>query len=157
MKKNHPETDAIRIQLERSGGQGHRDGTVRADVDGLPVLLVAEGGDPEPGGPHLDPLERHEEIRVQARMRHLDDDVDQLADVLGADVAAAHADELVTAVKLYPAGATTNSESGVTDLERIYPVLAAMAEQGLPLLVHGEVTEELVALAELLGLDRVLI
>jgi dihydroorotase len=43
--------------------------------------------------------------------------------------------------KLYPAGATTNSDSGVTDLRRIYPVLEALQEQGLPLLLHGEVTD----------------
>ncbi|KAG5189631.1 dihydroorotase, homodimeric type [Tribonema minus] len=46
----------------------------------------------------------------------------------------------VHAVKLYPAGATTNSDSGVTDLAKVYPVLEAMAEVGMPLLVHGEVT-----------------
>ena len=56
-------------------------------------------------------------------------------------MAVARASGAVAACKLYPAGATTNSESGVTDLERLYPVLAAMAEQGLPLLVHGEVTD----------------
>ncbi|HDZ55120.1 MAG TPA: dihydroorotase [Pseudomonas xinjiangensis] len=44
------------------------------------------------------------------------------------------------AAKLYPAGATTNSDSGVTALEHIYPALEAMAEIGMPLLVHGEVT-----------------
>ena len=49
--------------------------------------------------------------------------------------------EQVFAVKLYPAGATTNSDSGVTDLENTYPALEAMAEHGIPLLVHGEVTE----------------
>ncbi len=52
----------------------------------------------------------------------------------------AHADGLVTAAKLYPAGATTNSDSGVTAIENIYPALEAMAEVGMPLLVHGEVT-----------------
>lgn len=57
------------------------------------------------------------------------------------EMARARASGAVAACKLYPAGATTNSESGVTNLERIYPVLAAMAEQGLPLLVHGEVTD----------------
>ena len=45
------------------------------------------------------------------------------------------------AVKLYPAGATTNSESGVTELGAVYPVLEAMQRLGLPLLVHGEVTD----------------
>ena len=47
---------------------------------------------------------------------------------------------LIHAVKYYPAGATTNSESGVTALDKVYPVLEAMAKQNLPLLVHGEVT-----------------
>lgn len=46
---------------------------------------------------------------------------------------------LIHAVKYYPAGATTNSESGVTALDNVYPVLEAMAKQNLPLLVHGEV------------------
>lgn len=48
---------------------------------------------------------------------------------------------LVHAVKLYPAGATTNSAAGVTDLRKCYPVLEAMQEVGLPFLVHGEVTD----------------
>ncbi len=47
----------------------------------------------------------------------------------------------VVACKLYPAGATTNSDSGVTAVEHIYAVLEAMAEHGLLLLVHGEVTD----------------
>ncbi len=47
----------------------------------------------------------------------------------------------VVAAKLYPAGATTNSASGVTDIRRIYPVLQAMSECGMLLLVHGEVTD----------------
>ena len=47
----------------------------------------------------------------------------------------------VFGVKLYPAGATTNSAAGVTALDRVEPVLARMAERGLPLLVHGEVTD----------------
>ena len=46
----------------------------------------------------------------------------------------------VVACKLYPAGATTNSDAGVTDLRKIYPTLAAMQRAGMPLLVHGEVT-----------------
>lgn len=46
----------------------------------------------------------------------------------------------VHGVKLYPAGATTHSDAGVTALERCYPTLAVMEELGLPLLVHGEVT-----------------
>jgi dihydroorotase len=47
----------------------------------------------------------------------------------------------VVAAKLYPAGATTNSASGVKDIRNIYPVLAAMADCGMLLLVHGEVTD----------------
>ncbi len=47
----------------------------------------------------------------------------------------------VAALKLYPAGATTNSEAGVKSLEAIYPVLEAMERHDLPLLVHGEVTD----------------
>ena len=57
------------------------------------------------------------------------------------DVAAAAASGLVIAVKLYPAGATTNSASGVTDIVKVTPVLERMAEIGLPLCVHGEVTD----------------
>ena len=47
----------------------------------------------------------------------------------------------IHAVKLYPAGATTNSDFGVTDLRKCYKVLEAMQEVGMPLLVHGEVTD----------------
>lgn len=47
----------------------------------------------------------------------------------------------ITAVKLYPAGATTNSDAGVKDLEKIYPVLEVMEEIGMPFLVHGEVVD----------------
>ncbi len=58
------------------------------------------------------------------------------------DVAAAAAEGLIAAVKLYPAGATTNSDSGVRDFARVRGVLERMAEIGLPLCVHGEVTDE---------------
>ncbi|MEO6153325.1 MAG: dihydroorotase [Croceibacterium sp.] len=58
-----------------------------------------------------------------------------------ADLAAGFADGVFTAAKLYPAGATTNSASGVTDLARIRPVLERMAEIGMVLCVHGEVTD----------------
>ncbi len=57
-----------------------------------------------------------------------------------ADITAAKASGHVVAVKLYPAGATTNSSHGVTDLQKVYPVLEAMSTSGLPLLIHGEVT-----------------
>lgn len=56
------------------------------------------------------------------------------------DLAAGFADGVLTAAKLYPAGATTNSAHGVTDIARIMPVLERMAELGMPLCVHGEVT-----------------
>ncbi len=58
------------------------------------------------------------------------------------DVAAGASSGLITAVKLYPAGATTNSASGVRDIKKVYAVLARMEEIDLPLLVHGEVTDE---------------
>ncbi|AMO57143.1 dihydroorotase [Endozoicomonas montiporae] len=54
---------------------------------------------------------------------------------------AAKAQGNIKALKLYPAGATTNSDSGVTDLSHVYDTLAAMAECDIPLLVHGEVTD----------------
>ncbi len=57
------------------------------------------------------------------------------------DVEQSAASGLVKAVKLYPAGATTNSDSGVRKMENVYPVLERMSEIGLPLLVHGEVTD----------------
>jgi dihydroorotase len=74
------------------------------------------------------------------------------------DVAAAAAEGLVTAVKLYPAGATTNSESGVRDLGRAMPVLERMADIGLPLCVHGEVTDPAVDIfdREAVFIERVL-
>lgn len=75
-----------------------------------------------------------------------------------ADVAAAHASGLVKAVKLYPAGATTNSQSGVTNFQNVRPVLEKMAEIGLPLCVHGEVTDPSVDIfdREAVFIDRVL-
>jgi dihydroorotase len=58
-----------------------------------------------------------------------------------AEIAAARASGAVHAVKYYPAGATTNSDAGVTDLAKCHGVLAEMEKQGMPLLVHGEVTD----------------
>ena len=74
------------------------------------------------------------------------------------DVAAAHASGLITAVKLYPAGATTNSASGVADFSRVQGVLERMAEIGLPLCVHGEVTDPDIDIfdREAVFIDRVL-
>lgn len=64
----------------------------------------------------------------------------------------------IHAIKYYPAGATTHSEYGVTDLRMIYPVLGAMEEHGIPLLVHGEVTDPEVDIfdRECVFIDRVL-
>ena len=74
------------------------------------------------------------------------------------DVAAAAASGLIKAVKLYPAGATTNSASGVGDFGRVAGVLERMAEIGLPLCVHGEVTDPEVDIfdREAVFIDRVL-
>ena len=57
------------------------------------------------------------------------------------EIGRAVASGVIKGVKYYPAGATTNSDAGVTDMRRTDDALAAMAEAGLPLLVHGEVTE----------------
>lgn len=57
------------------------------------------------------------------------------------DVEHGAASGLIKAVKMYPAGATTNSESGVRNIENVYPVFERMSEIGLPLLMHGEVTD----------------
>jgi dihydroorotase len=56
------------------------------------------------------------------------------------DIRKASTSEYIFAAKLYPAGATTNSDAGVTDIRQIYPLLDAMQEYQLPLLVHGEIT-----------------
>ena len=57
------------------------------------------------------------------------------------DIAAAAQSQLVCGVKLYPAGATTNSAAGVTGLESLKPTIEAMQTHNLPLLIHGEVTD----------------
>lgn len=57
------------------------------------------------------------------------------------DIHRARASGFVHAVKYYPAGATTNSDSGVTDLQRCEAVFQALQETGMPLLMHGEVTD----------------
>jgi len=74
------------------------------------------------------------------------------------DVAAAFAGGLISAVKLYPAGATTNSASGVADFDRVRAVLERMAAIGLPLCVHGEVTDSDIDIfdRESVFIDRVL-
>ncbi len=69
-----------------------------------------------------------------------------------------HAEGVWIAAKLYPAGATTNSASGVTDVARLTPVLERMERIGMPLLVHGEVTDPAVDIFDREGvfIDRVL-
>jgi dihydroorotase len=56
-------------------------------------------------------------------------------------IEAARSSGFIHAVKYYPAGATTHSDSGVTALAKAYPAIAAMEQAGLPLLLHGEVTD----------------
>jgi len=75
---------------------------------------------------------------------------DEIARAQGAGIAA---------LKLYPAGATTNSDAGVSDIRKTYPTLEAMQRAGLPLLVHGEVTDPAIDLfdREAVFIDRVMI
>ncbi|NAZ35591.1 dihydroorotase [Rubellimicrobium sp. CFH 75288] len=74
------------------------------------------------------------------------------------EVALAHASGAALAVKLYPAGATTNSHAGVRDLDAVRPVLERMAEIGMPLCIHGEATDPDVDIfdREAVFIDRVL-
>src|SRR5690349_22504180 len=91
-----------------------------AEADGYRQRILAA----RPAGSHFEPLM-----------------VLYLTDLTSPDdVRSAKASGFVNAAKLYPAGATTNSDSGVTSVDKIFHVLEAMAEVGLPLLVHGEVT-----------------
>lgn len=78
-----------------------------------------------PEGQHFDPL----------MVLYLTDET------TAEDIKQAVDSPFVHAAKLYPAGATTNSDSGVTDISKIGEVLAAMQEHGMPLLIHGEVTD----------------
>ena len=74
------------------------------------------------------------------------------------EIERAWASGVIKAVKLYPAGATTNSDSGVTDLRHCDTTIAAMAEAGMPLLVHGEVTDSNIDIfdREVVFIERVL-
>ncbi|HXH00204.1 MAG TPA: dihydroorotase [Sphingomicrobium sp.] len=74
------------------------------------------------------------------------------------EIARGHTEGVWVAAKLYPAGATTNSASGVTDVARLAPVLARMEAIGMPLLVHGEVTDPAVDIfdREAVFIDRIL-
>ncbi|MBU1357482.1 MAG: dihydroorotase [Gammaproteobacteria bacterium] len=82
-----------------------------------------------------------------------------LTDTLPPEEIEAAATAGVRAVKLYPAGATTNSDAGVTDLRKTYKTLEAMQAQGLLLLMHGEVTDPSVDLfdREAVFIERVMI
>jgi dihydroorotase len=75
-----------------------------------------------------------------------------------AEIRRAKRSGFIHAIKYYPAGATTHSEYGVTDLRTVYPVLGAMEEHGIPLLVHGEVIDPEVDIfdRECVFIDRVL-
>ncbi|MGI6244366.1 MAG: dihydroorotase [Pseudochelatococcus sp.] len=79
-------------------------------------------------------------------------------DTQADDVVAGHAEGTVAAVKLYPQHATTNSSFGISDVARIHPVLERMEKAGVPLLVHGEVTDGAVDIfdREAVFLERVL-
>jgi dihydroorotase len=83
---------------------------------------------------------------------YLTDDADP------AEIARGHQAGVFTAAKLYPAHATTNSAHGVTDIRNIHPALEAMQRIGMPLLVHGEVTDKDVDVfdREAVFIDRVL-
>ena len=75
-----------------------------------------------------------------------------------SDIQAAAADDSVYAVKLYPAGATTHSDAGVTDISNTWAALEAMQSHGLPLLVHAEITDTVVDVfdRERVFIDRIL-
>jgi dihydroorotase len=74
------------------------------------------------------------------------------------EIAKAKASGFVHAVKLYPAGATTNSDAGVTDIRKAYPAREEMQKAGMPLLVHGEVTDPAIDIfdREAVFIERVL-
>ena len=74
------------------------------------------------------------------------------------ELARGHADGVWVAAKLYPAGATTNSASGVTNITNLRPALALMEKIGMPLLVHGEVTDPAIDIfdREAMFIDRIL-
>ena len=75
-----------------------------------------------------------------------------------ADLKRGFEQGVLTAVKLYPAGATTNSDAGVRDLQAITPVLATLERIGMPLLIHGEVTDSSIDIfdREAVFIERVL-
>ena len=58
------------------------------------------------------------------------------------DIIKGYRSGLISAVKLYPAGATTNSEAGVTDIEKIFPLLEKISNAGVPICIHGETSKD---------------
>ncbi len=74
------------------------------------------------------------------------------------DVAQGFADGVLAAVKMYPAHSTTNSAAGVSEISRVYPVLERMQQIGMPLLIHGEVTDSEIDIfdREKVFIDRIL-
>ena len=74
------------------------------------------------------------------------------------DVVSAYEEGLIRSVKLYPAGATTNSQSGVRDFDKVVPILERLAEAGVIMCVHGEVTDNDIDIfdREAVFIDRVL-
>lgn len=76
-----------------------------------------------------------------------------------SEIATAKQSGIIHAVKYYPAGATTNSDAGVTDLKKTYAVLERMQIQGIPLLLHGEVTDSDIDIfdREAVFIDKVLL
>ena len=74
------------------------------------------------------------------------------------DIESAAKEPNIVAIKFYPTGATTNSQSGVTSIDKVFPVLEAMQKLDMPLLVHGEVTDENVDIfdREAVFIDKVL-
>ena len=84
---------------------------------------------------------------------YLTDDTDP------AEIERGHREGVWVAAKLYPAGATTNSASGVTDIANVHRVLETMQKCGIPLLVHGEVTDPAIDIfdREAVFIDRILL
>jgi dihydroorotase len=83
---------------------------------------------------------------------YLTDDTD------AGELMRGHGEGVFTAAKLYPAKATTNAAAGVTDVVRLYPIFERMADLGMPLLIHGEVTDSSVDVfdREAVFIERVL-
>ena len=81
-----------------------------------------------------------------------------LTDNTSADEVKKASENNIIGFKLYPAGATTNSDGGVTDIKKAYPALEAMQRFSVPLLIHGEVTEQAIDIfdREAVFIDRIL-